>query len=221
MAKNLAEKDLTMVGTTRKNKGEIPESFLELTNRGKNTAMFAYDGPMLSTLHYSPDNNNEVELPEIINFYNKTKGGVDIFDAMAKKYSVQRKTKRWPVCIFYGLLNGIGINSWVLFKCSRANNKPDIKYRRTFLKELGLNLIEAHLEERLQSSTLRRDIKENISAILKKPMPVDPSGSQHHFQGCCGFCPRNKDRKSKTRCTRCKIPICLEHQIKACEKCSN
>ncbi|CAG5049210.1 unnamed protein product [Parnassius apollo] len=110
LAKNLIGKELTMVGTTRKNKGEIPESFLELTNREKNTAMFAYDGPltllsycppkstkkkviiMLSTLHDSPDNNNEVELPEIIHFYNKTKGNV--FDAMAKKYFVQRRTKR-------------------------------------------------------------------------------------------------------------------------------
>ncbi|CAG4970611.1 unnamed protein product [Parnassius apollo] len=102
LAKNLIGNELNMVGTTRKNKGEIPESFLELTNREKNTVMFAYHGPltllsycplkstkkkviiMLSTLHDSPDNKNEVELPEIIHFYNKTKGGVDVFDAMAK-----------------------------------------------------------------------------------------------------------------------------------------
>ncbi|CAK1587852.1 unnamed protein product [Parnassius mnemosyne] len=238
LAKNLIGKELTMVGTTRKNKGEIPESFLVLTNREKNTAMFAYDGPltllsycppkstkkkviiMLSTLHDSPD-NNEVELPEIIHFYNKTKGGVDVFDAMAKKYSVQRRTKRWPMCIFYGLLNGVGINSWVLYKCSKANNKPDIRLRRSFLKELGMNLMDEHLKMRLQTPTLKRDIKESIAAILKQPMPVDSSGSERHAQGRCGFCPRNRDRKSKTRCTKCKIPICLEHQVKVCQKCSN
>ncbi|CAG4976198.1 unnamed protein product [Parnassius apollo] len=205
-----------MIGTTRKNKGEISESFLELTNREKNTAMFAYDGPLillsycppkkkviirLSTLHDSPDNNNEVELPEIIHFYNKTKGGVDVFDAMAKKYSVERRTKRWPMCIFYGLLNGVGTNSWVLYKCSKANNKPDIKLRRNFLKELGMNLIDEHLKVRLQTPTLKRDIKESIAAILKQLMPVDSSGSERH----------TRDRKSTTKCTKCKIPICLEH----------
>lgn len=237
LAKHLIEKELTMVGTTRKNKGEIPESFLDLTGREKNTAMFAYDGPltllsycppkstkkkvviMLSTLHDSPDNNNEVELPEIVHFYNKTKGGVDVFDAMSKKYSVLRKTKRWPMCIFYGLLNGIGINTWVLYKCSKAPNKPDIKFRRTFLKELGLNLIEEHLKERVQKPTLRRDIRESIAAILKEPMPVDPPGSKEHSQGRCGFCPRKRDRKSKTRCAKCKIPICLDHQVKICQRC--
>ncbi|GBP70177.1 hypothetical protein EVAR_46672_1 [Eumeta japonica] len=153
LAKHLADKDLTMVGTTRKNKGEIPESFLELTNREKNTAVFAYDGPLT-----------------------------------------------------------------LLFYCPPKSIKK--KYRRTSLKESGLNLIE-HLEKQLQMLTLRRDIKESISAILKKPMPVDPSGSERHSQGRCGFCSRNRESKSKTRCTKREIPICLEHQVKVCRKCSN
>ncbi|GBP40886.1 hypothetical protein EVAR_88947_1 [Eumeta japonica] len=49
LAKHLAKKDLTVVGTTRKNKCEIPESFLELTNREKNTAMFAYEKERIQT----------------------------------------------------------------------------------------------------------------------------------------------------------------------------
>lgn len=67
------------------------------------TAIFVYDGPltllsycpprltkkkvvmMLSTLHVSPDNSNEVDLPEIIHCYIKTKEGVNVFNAMAKK----------------------------------------------------------------------------------------------------------------------------------------
>ncbi|XP_045454224.1 piggyBac transposable element-derived protein 4-like [Melitaea cinxia] len=155
LAKKLLEKDLTLVGTTRKNKSEIPQSFLELTGREQNTALFAYDGAltllsycppkkshkkvviMLSTLHDTPDKSNEVQLSEIIHFYNKTKGGVDVFDAMAKKYSFQRKTKRWPMTLFYGLLNAVGINSWVLYKCSRANNKPN-KVQTHFFEKIRL-----------------------------------------------------------------------------------
>lgn len=60
-----------------------------------------------------------------------------------KKIFFLIKTKRWPMCLFYGLLNGVGINSWVIYKCLKTNNKPHIKYRRTFLKKMGMNLIEA------------------------------------------------------------------------------
>jgi len=38
--------------------------------------------------------NTEALKPEIINYYNKTKGGVDNIDKMVGEYSVQRKTLR-------------------------------------------------------------------------------------------------------------------------------
>ncbi|CAH2103893.1 unnamed protein product [Euphydryas editha] len=64
---------------------------------------------MLSTMHDSLDEDNESFLPEIIAFYNKTKCGVDVFDQLSKKYSTSRKTRRWPLCIFYSLLNTVGL----------------------------------------------------------------------------------------------------------------
>lgn len=94
----------------------------------------------------------------------------------------KKKNKRWLICIFCGLLNAIGINSWVLYTCSKAVGKPAIKFRPIYLKELGHNLIQEHLEQRLQWPTLRRDIIESLQGMLKKPIPDDPPVPQHHSQ---------------------------------------
>ena len=54
-------------------------------------------------------------LPETIKFYNSTKFGVDMADQMARKYSVKSKSRRWPLQIFFNILDLAGINSWVLY----------------------------------------------------------------------------------------------------------
>ncbi|KAJ8968730.1 hypothetical protein NQ314_002141 [Rhamnusium bicolor] len=93
-AKNLLEKKITVVGTLRQNKNEIPPSFLDLKARPINSAIFCYSENltllsycppktkkktviMLSTIHEKGDEPYTTKLPEIIKFYNSTKGGVD------------------------------------------------------------------------------------------------------------------------------------------------
>ncbi|GBP88137.1 hypothetical protein EVAR_65544_1 [Eumeta japonica] len=102
---------------------------------------------MLSTMHFKPDEDIAVNLPEIISFYNQTKGGVDTFDQLCHTYSVSRKTRRWSLCVFYGILNIVGINSMILLHSSDATNKQVFKNRRTYLKTLAFDLIKPHLEE--------------------------------------------------------------------------
>jgi hypothetical protein len=50
----------------------------------------------------------EKKKPEIICFYNQTKGGVDIVNQMLSNYSVARKTNRWPLNCFLESAD----NSW-------------------------------------------------------------------------------------------------------------
>ncbi|CAH2102077.1 unnamed protein product [Euphydryas editha] len=122
VAKELLQKQVTLVGTLRRNKREIPPSFLEVKDRDRNTAKFAYSEeltllsycppkskqkkivPMLSTMHATADYNAKNRLPEIVEFYNKTKIGVDLMD-QCYTYSVSRRTKRWPMALFFGLMN--------------------------------------------------------------------------------------------------------------------
>lgn len=56
-------------------------------------------------MHTQPDINKRTRKPEIIMFYNETKGGIDTFDQhdqLCHSTTVSRKTGRWPLRIFYG-----------------------------------------------------------------------------------------------------------------------
>jgi len=62
---------------------------------------------LLSTLHSEPKVNtsNEQRKPEVILTYNETKAGVDTMDQMTRTYSCKRKTRRWPLVVFYNIVD--------------------------------------------------------------------------------------------------------------------
>ena len=51
-----------------------------------------------------------------IEFYNKTKSGVDATDQMARQYSVKVGTHRWPDAVFCNILDLACINAFVSCK---------------------------------------------------------------------------------------------------------
>lgn len=53
--------------------------------------------------------------PDIVEYYNSTKGAIDAFDEMSSNMSSSRKTQSWPLCIFYGMINSILVNSYVSY----------------------------------------------------------------------------------------------------------
>ena len=48
-------------------------------------------------------------------FFNASKGGINAFDGMCENLSYVRKTRRWPLYIFYTLLNIVMNNNWILY----------------------------------------------------------------------------------------------------------
>ena len=82
--------------------------------------------------------------------YNRTKGGVDTIDQMCGNFSVSRRSTRWPMTLFFGLLNLAGINALVLYNLS--NRDSPHKYRRVFLKSLALSLVKDHLNDRMKQN---------------------------------------------------------------------
>lgn len=238
MAKHLlSDHSVTVVGTMKSNKPEIPPLFKDTRGRQRNSAMFAFSGEetllsycppkkkkkivtMLSTMHDQKDEDKTVRIPEIIEFYNSTKGGVDCFDKLCHTYSVSRKTRRWPLCIFYGLLNAVGINSMILLAGSESKSKESVPNRRTFLKKLATDLIRPHLEARIKIPSLSRNLRTDIAGILGIPVQETLPVQKNIHSGRCSFCNRSKDRKSRTSCNTCKKFICADHQIKICPGCA-
>lgn len=118
VANKLLELKLTMVGTMRKNKPDILKQLLETKEKNVKCSMFVHNKQsilvsyvprkkktvvLLSTMHMQPDINKHTEKPEILMFYNETKGGVDTFDQLCHSTTVARKTRRWPLRIFHGM----------------------------------------------------------------------------------------------------------------------
>ncbi|CAF3336410.1 unnamed protein product [Rotaria sp. Silwood1] len=53
--------------------------------------------------------------------------------------TVKRATKRWPLCIFYGMIDIAAINAMIIWKTKNPQWNQNIKHkRRLFLEELGL-----------------------------------------------------------------------------------
>ncbi|XP_066970873.1 piggyBac transposable element-derived protein 4-like isoform X3 [Macrobrachium rosenbergii] len=224
---------LTLVGTLRKNKAELPPQFIATRGRTEYTSLFGFQKDvtltsyvpkkgknvvLLSTMHHDAaidESTKEKRKPEIITFYNSTKGGVDTVDQLCSIYNVSRNTRRWPVTVFYTILNVAGINAYNIFM---ANSQTAIR-RRKFLKELGLKLVEDHIQHRKTNPHLRKDLKRKIQHFsASKELP--PKRHREDFIQRCSLCPRSKDRKTRNCCQKCYKPICLEHAIHICVDCS-
>ncbi|KAG8257123.1 hypothetical protein J6590_055508, partial [Homalodisca vitripennis] len=85
--------------------------------------------------------------------------------------------------------------------------------RRQFLKELGLQLARPHMERRLETN-LPKELKATIKAILHiedPQLPLNPPAKLAK-QARCHLCPRCKDKKVKTVCSKCRKPTCGDHR---------
>ena len=101
-------------------------------------------------MHNDTSVNSETKKPEVIHFYNSTKGSVDTVHQMCGNYLVSRRTRRWPLSIFFQLLNIAGINANILYNNTQIEKKHMTK--RSFLKSLSMNLMNNHLSERTQTT---------------------------------------------------------------------
>jgi hypothetical protein len=137
--------NLTLVATIKKNKREIPKEFLLTKNRelcsSYNKSLVSYMPKknkivlVLSTMHSSKTIDKStglVKKPEIITFYNATKGAVDNMVRMTENYTVARRSNRWPLTVFYSILNIGAVNAQVIY-----HENSQTKYTRLqFLKIL-------------------------------------------------------------------------------------
>jgi hypothetical protein len=153
--------------------------------------------------------------PEIISFYNTTKGGVDVVDQICSNYDVSRNSRRWPLTVFFSMMNIAAINAQVLL----FSNTGSIMKRREFLKNLRLQLVESYIQRKAESSNkLPRDLqlklKSKCNTNSNETVPKKAAS-----QGRCMVCLGSKDRTTKYPCRSCSKFLCLEHIVPTCESC--
>jgi hypothetical protein len=187
LAEYLLTQKTLLLGTLNKKKREIPliakkkqtlfdTTFLENEN---GTMMCIYQCKkkknvlLLTTEHEiahvsQSEANQKKKKPTIVHDYNKKKVGVDSVDQMSRIYNVKSATRRWPVCVFYNILNLAGINSWILYK---KVNKCDIK-RKNFLIKL-IEEIKAEVDSKIIKTppTKRKTLSIVSPSSLVSPSP--------------------------------------------------
>lgn len=108
LAEELLQRQITVVGTIRKNKGEIPPEMKPNNNRPEKSSVFGFSGNLtlvpyvpkkgkavllLSTQHHDGTTEGGDRKPEIILYYNAKKSGVDNMDHLCSIFTCRRKTK--------------------------------------------------------------------------------------------------------------------------------
>lgn len=226
----------TIVGTVRKNRVEIPRMLAETKKLPETSSVFLYaDNVTLvsyvpkknrnvilaSTMHYSDTIDpatGDKNKPEIITYYNKTKGGVDVVDQKRKQYTVKRVCNRWPLAIFFSLMDIAVVNGQIIYQ---INNREVVK-RRTYLKDLALSLVRNHLMTRLANPLLNPDLKVLIRMELGMRRERNRARrDDNNEREKCSICPRKKNRKTKSRCAVCGDPVCGEHTVTTCAPCND
>ena len=228
LAEDLLNKKTTLVGTLRKNKKEIPAELLPNKSRPIPSSIFAFRKDMtlvsycqkknkavilLSTMHADDIVDRSSNKPDIVLFYNSTKGGIDTVDEMCGNYSVQKRTRRWPLVLFFQMINIEGINSNIIYKYFHidSNKQP----RRIFLKNVALSLMKPHLETRANIETLPIDIKGFLSKYKKTSTNIERNVTRN--RGKCVFCESKKNRVTTITCDLCGRLACKEHVVKTQE----
>lgn len=157
----------------------------------------------------------------MVEFYNSTKGGVDTFDQMCSVMSCARKTNRWPMATFFGMLNMAFINSFVIYSHNMLESGSKPLSRRNYMKSLHSSLIQKQLMNRLSRVTLPNLARENISSGLidKNENNNENQSNLNAKRKICAFCPSAKRRMTKTICSKCQKSLCGEHKFDLCASC--
>jgi len=159
--------------------------------------------------------------PEIIEFYNATKGGVDTFDQMCAVSSCSRKTRRWPLCIMYGVLNGACINSYVISCENREKGAWQKSADGRTYWSWGRRLATPTLSRQLHSLIASVCQVSSLGRVAGAPGASFADGrSNSPRQVRCCECLGKADRKARYRCSKCDKSKCLSHLYPMCCDCA-
>lgn len=235
LSQMLLKRRLTMLGTVRKNKPELPISF---TNNKKdvysskfyftdNTTVVSYvpkrnkTVTLMSTMHRDAGlTTREDKKPNMIMDYNKTKGAVDTLDKLILTYSCRRQTKRWPMTVFYNMIDVSAYNGFVLWcQINPQWNAGKLTKRRIFLEELGRSLVEPYVQNRSRMPHCE-NAKRVVSQIqAEKSNTIEVNITKKRKR--CDFCPSSNDNKTNTVCCKCLKYLCKAHVTTFCPQCKN
>lgn len=207
LAEKLKAKNTSLVGTVNRARREIPQCVKQSREdrykthilKNKDSTLTVYQGKpsknvlLLSTVHSTVGiGEGTKQIPETVSYYNSTKYGVDVVDQMARLYSTKAGSRRWPVQVFYNILDLAAINAAILYREVTGQNIA----RRDFILQLAVELQQAFKNTNANddSSDSDTDMEVDISTTTRKR-------KQCQIRNC-------KKNKTSEICYKCKLAVC-------------
>ena len=223
LALNLLQHNLTLLGTIRSHRREIPpllkvkKPLFESTFLFENTnniTFVSYQSKknknviLLSSSHSSTRcSNDEFKKPEMILCYNEEKGGVDMFDENLEEFSCKRKTVRWPMLFFYNMIDTATNNGFLLMKKNGYS-----KTKKAFLKALSFQLAQPYVRQRLQFRRIKQSVKRTAEEA-GFDLPIQRNNNNHqennNLPRRCISCKKS----TRSECNNCRSHVCPNHRV--------
>ena len=235
VAIKLLEKGLTMTGTIKQNRREVPSSFRCVKSRDTFSTKELWDGEnrimllsyvpkrnknvlMISSMHSQPgvNFNRDDMKPDVIDDYNHGKGGVDVLDSRIEDFTCKRMTRRYPLIFFFLMLDVALVNSYLVLKESKENYTTD---RKTFIKMVSESLASEFMVSRYNSPKIFSQLKNAFVLITRHPIHRQrlPVADPHTRHGPAGDSSRSTGLQ---KVGKCQIAQCRKSTRHTCAECA-
>ncbi|XP_066517805.1 uncharacterized protein [Hoplias malabaricus] len=214
LANRLLEQRTTLLGTINTISREIPPPAKNAKGRQEfsthvyksGSATLTVYAPrknklvcILSTMHQQVQIvNGHKRKPNTVTDYNHMKSGVDM-DQMVRAYSVRAGTCRWPVAVFYNMLDLAVMNSHILYKTCTGSTES----RRDFVHGLADELRQFFLEKKAMKAKLNPP----LGLGKKRQCQVQKHCNRNHSTERCEVCDKYTCRKCRKEgpwvCSKC------------------
>ena len=140
-------------------------------------------------------------------YYNSTKGGVDTMDQLVRSYSTKRMTRRWPMAIFYNMVDVSALNALIVY-LSLHQVTFESRARLTcrgLLIQWGSSWQVAKISNLAAPLLVSWMIAKIYHLALHKRNDVTSV----------------QDRKTKILCVQCRKNVCTKHSAVVCCQCQS
>lgn len=248
LLEELREDRLTAVGTINAGRRFLPKELTDPRGRDPDTSIFAFRRGitmvshcpkkgkvtlLVSSQHTTPSVDEVSKKPEMTLYYNATKGGVDVVDAMVDEYMGKPPLRRWPTAVLLFMLTVASVNgsSLKLLKEARQGHSVRHGFRKTFMMELGIQLVLPRIQERSAHPTgLNQPSLRAIESVIsgrepgevEEPVQGAEASAARPVRGRCHRCQleargagyktaRGKLSKWAKECALCRRYVCSKH----------
>jgi len=155
-----------------------------------------------------------VKCPASVSDYNKYMGGVDHADRLRALYNIERKSRKWWHRLFFGLLDIMFVNSYVVY-CSLFGKMSVLEYRRSVVQGL---LTKQTLGKKRPSTQIDKNVKRRKNQF-SLPQDVRTGNRGIHWptfvkeRRRCEVCSSKQiESRPYSKCMHCNIHLCINEK---------